>query len=94
LYVIASEPSGERGNLLAMTMFYVSDFPQEGQNRSVVKTGLPHFGQKPPAFSLRFLRRDEIRDSISSSDTSSFAAGASARRAAMAFSSRDSSSRP
>src|SRR5512147_731256 len=71
---------------------YDKDFPQDGQKRSDSITGFPHFGQKPDDFSLCDLRRAEIMDSTSSSVISGVATDASARRAAMAFSMRASTS--
>ena len=33
--------------MVSTNTLYANDFPQDGQNRSVTITGLPHLGQKP-----------------------------------------------
>src|SRR5215216_292526 len=77
------------GNEIALDY---NDFPQEGQKRSETMTGFPHLGQKPDDFSLRDLCRAAIMDSTSSSLNSGLTTDASARRAAIAFSMRASTS--
>jgi hypothetical protein len=49
--------------------YYFNAFPQDGQNRSLARTGLPHFGQNPSKLVFLDLRRALIMASSESSLT-------------------------